>query len=83
MVSDMVDIILRKKSKKSLKYATARNINVIPEIEMPGHAQAALAAYPELGCENKKYEVATKWGVFEDVYCPNEVTFTFLEDVHK
>jgi hexosaminidase len=67
--------------KEIVAYATARNINVIPEIEMPGHAQAAIAAYPELGCENKKYEVATKWGVFEDVFCPNEVTFTFLEDV--
>ncbi len=67
--------------KDIVAYATARNINVIPEIEMPGHAQAALAAYPELGCENKKYEVATKWGVFEDVFCPNEVTFKFLEDV--
>ena len=62
-------------------YAAARNIHVIPEIEMPGHAQAALAAYPEFGCENKKYEVATKWGIFEDVFCPNEVTFKFLEDV--
>ncbi len=62
-------------------YAAARNINVIPEIEMPGHAQAALSAYPELGCENKQYEAATKWGIFEDVFCPNEVTFKFLEDV--
>jgi hexosaminidase len=67
--------------KDIVAYASARNISVIPEIEMPGHSQAALAAYPELGCENKKYEVATKWGVFEDVYCPHEVTFKFLEDV--
>lgn len=67
--------------KEIVAYATARNINVIPEIEMPGHAQAAIAAYPELGCENKNYEVATKWGVFEDVFCPNESTFKFLEDV--
>ncbi len=67
--------------KDIVAYAAARNINVIPEIEMPGHAQAALAAYPEFGCENKKYEVATKWGVFEDVFCPNELTFKFLEDV--
>jgi hexosaminidase len=67
--------------KEIVAYAKDRNINVIPEIEMPGHSLAALAAYPELGCENKKYEVATKWGVFEDVYCPNEKTFKFLEDV--
>lgn len=67
--------------KEIVEYATARNINVVPEIEMPGHAQAALAAYPELGCADKKYEVATKWGVFEDVFCPTETTFAFLEDV--
>ncbi|MBK9734684.1 MAG: beta-N-acetylhexosaminidase [Saprospiraceae bacterium] len=67
--------------KDIVAYATARNINVIPEIEMPGHAQAALAAYPELGCRQGPYEVATKWGIFEDVYCPNEKTFTFLQDV--
>ncbi len=68
--------------KNIVAYAAARNINVIPEIEMPGHAQAVLAAYPYLGCEpTKKYEVATKWGVFEDVYCPTEETFKFLEDV--
>lgn len=64
-----------------VQYARRRGITVIPEIEMPGHAQAALAAYPELGCESKAYKVATNWGVFEDVFCPNEVTFKFLEDV--
>ena len=49
---------------------------------MPGHSSAALAAYPELGCEpSKNYEVATKWGVMNDVYCPTEKTFTFLQDV--
>lgn len=67
--------------KEIVDYASARNINVIPEIEMPGHALAALSAYPEFGCEEKVYEAATKWGVFEDVFCPNEKTFTFLEDV--
>ncbi|MBK9254908.1 MAG: beta-N-acetylhexosaminidase [Saprospiraceae bacterium] len=67
--------------KEVVAYAAERNINVIPEIEMPGHAQAALAAYPELGCGPGPYEVATKWGIFEDVFCPNEVTFKFLEDV--
>jgi hexosaminidase len=67
--------------KDIVRYAMDRNINVIPEIEMPGHSLAALASYPELGCENKKYEVATKWGVFDDVYCPTENTFQFLQDV--
>ena len=67
--------------KEVVAYANARKITVIPEIEMPGHAQAALAAYPELGCETKEYKVATKWGVFEDVFCPNETTFQFLQNV--
>ena len=49
---------------------------------MPGHALAALAAYPELSCDpSKKYEVATSWGVFEDVFCPSDTTFAFLQDV--
>ncbi|RYY32948.1 MAG: beta-N-acetylhexosaminidase, partial [Sphingobacteriaceae bacterium] len=68
--------------REIVKYATARYINVIPEIEMPGHAMAAIAAYPELSCDaSKTYKVAETWGVFENVFCPNEETFTFLEDV--
>ena len=68
--------------KDIVKYAQSKFVTIIPEIEMPGHASAALAAYPELGCEPaKKYEVATKWGVMTDVFCPNEQTFTFLQDV--
>ncbi len=67
--------------KDVVKYATERNINIIPEIEMPGHAQAAIAAYPELGCTGRQLQVATKWGVFDDVFCPNQQTFQFLEDV--
>jgi hexosaminidase len=63
-------------------YAKARKINVIPEIELPGHSSAALAAYPELGCkENYEYKVQTTWGIFKEVYCPTERTFQFLEDV--
>lgn len=68
--------------KDIVSYATERHITVIPEIEMPGHAQAALAAYPELGCTGGPYHTATYWGVFEDVYCAGkEETFTFLENV--
>ncbi|MGR3811909.1 glycoside hydrolase family 20 protein [Jiulongibacter sp. NS-SX5] len=67
--------------KEVVAYATSKYINVIPEIEMPGHAVAALTAYPELGCTGGPYEVRTKWGVATDVYCPYEKTFTFLEDV--
>ncbi|HEX8736124.1 MAG TPA: family 20 glycosylhydrolase [Pyrinomonadaceae bacterium] len=63
-------------------YAKARFITVIPEIELPGHSSAALAAYPELGCkENYQYKVQTTWGIFKEVYCPTEATFQFLEDV--
>ncbi|MCX6216289.1 family 20 glycosylhydrolase [Spirosoma sp.] len=68
--------------KDVVRYAQSRFVTIIPEIEMPGHAQAALAAYPELGCDPAKgYQVFTKWGVSEDVYCPSEKTFTFLQDV--
>ncbi len=68
-------------AREIVKYAADRFITVIPEIEMPGHGQAAIAAYPELGCTGKQIGTATKWGVFEDVYCPNEATFEFLENV--
>jgi len=63
-------------------YAADRFITIVPGIEMPGHALAALAAYPELGCTAVPYEVATRWGIFNDVYCPGkEGTYTFLKDV--
>ncbi|HTD99737.1 MAG TPA: family 20 glycosylhydrolase [Mucilaginibacter sp.] len=65
-----------------IKYAADRYINVVPEIEMPGHSLAALSAYPELSCEpDRTYEVGQTWGVFKDVYCPSDKTFAFLEDV--
>ena len=68
--------------KDIVAYATKKYINVIPEIEMPGHSQAVLAAYPQLGANGDKlYQVKTKWGVSEDVLFPREETFTFLEDV--
>ncbi|MGV6830083.1 MAG: beta-N-acetylhexosaminidase [bacterium] len=67
--------------KDIVGYAQARFVTVIPEIEMPGHSQAAIAAYPELGCTGNQILVAKKWGVFEDIYCPTETTFKFLEDV--
>ncbi|HWZ13810.1 MAG TPA: family 20 glycosylhydrolase [Mucilaginibacter sp.] len=65
-----------------VKYAGDRYITIVPEIEMPGHSEAALAAYPELGCNpGYPYKVAETWGVFHDIYCPSEKTFGFLEDV--
>ncbi len=62
-------------------YAAARNVTVIPEIEMPGHTVAALAAYPELACTPGPFEVMTTWGVSEEILCPSERTFEFLQDV--
>ena len=67
--------------KDIVAYAQERFVTIIPEIEMPGHSQAAIAAYPYLGCTGEPVEVATKWGVFEEIYCPTEETFAFLEDV--
>ncbi|MFL5496047.1 MAG: family 20 glycosylhydrolase [Gemmatimonadales bacterium] len=64
-----------------LAYAAARGVTIMPEIEMPGHAQAALAAYPELSCTGGPFEVSTRWGVHQDIFCPSEQTFAFLEDV--
>lgn len=63
-------------------YAKARKINIIPEIELPGHSSAALAAYPQFGCkENYEYKVQMTWGIFKEVFCPTDATFEFLEDV--
>jgi len=68
--------------KEVIDYAASRFITVIPEIEMPGHSTAALAAYPELSCTGGPFEVSTKWGVHEEVYCAgNDKVFNFLEDV--
>ena len=68
--------------KEVVAYAASKYINVIPEIEMPGHALAALAAYPELSCDSTQtYKVSPTWGVFEQVFCPSETTFKFFEGV--
>lgn len=68
--------------KEIVKYAADRCINVIPEVDLPGHMMAALAAYPNLGCTGGPYEVSGQWGIRDDVLCPGkEETFTFIEDV--
>ncbi len=65
-----------------MKYAADRYITVLPEIELPGHASAALTSYPYLGCTGGPYHVQQTWGVFNDVFCAgNDSTFQFLEDV--
>jgi len=67
--------------KEIVAYAAERYVTVIPEIEMPGHAMAALAAYPELACTEGPFKVAQKWGLFEEIFCPTDETFNFLENV--
>ena len=67
--------------REVVAYAAERHITVVPEIEMPGHAKAAIAAYPRLACTPGPFEVWTMWGVSEDILCPHEETFTFLENV--
>ncbi len=65
-----------------IQYAAERHINIIPEIDLPGHMQAALACYPQLGCTGGPYEVWRRWGVSEDVLCAgNEEAMQFVEDV--
>lgn len=67
--------------KEIVAYAAKKYITIVPEIEMPGHASAALSAYPELGCTGKPVKAATTWGVFEDIFCPKDGTFLFLQNV--
>ncbi len=62
-------------------YAREHYVTIIPEIEMPGHSEAALAAYPQLACTKGPFEVGTHWGVYTDVLCPKESTFQFMENV--
>lgn len=76
------DYYTQDEAREIVEYAAKRFITVIPEIELPGHSQAALTAYPELGCTGGPYEVAKRWGVFPEVYCAGEEkTFEFLENV--
>lgn len=67
--------------KELVKYAQERFIAIVPEIELPGHSTAVFAAYPDLTCYPKKFEVSPDYGIHEDVYCTKESTFRFLEDV--
>lgn len=72
----------QKQAADIVSYAKARHITVIPEIELPGHAEAALAAYPQFGCLGKDYEVWTEWGVNKEVFCVGkDGTLAFLKDI--
>jgi len=72
----------QEEMKEIVVYASLLGITIIPEIDLPGHMVAALAAYPELGCTGGPYKVWTRWGISDDVLCPGkEETFTFIEDI--
>jgi hexosaminidase len=70
--------------KEIVAYAKNRHITVLPEIEMPGHSLAALAAYPQFACNPGPFQTFSRWGVSDDVYCAgNDETFVFLENILK
>ena len=72
----------QEQCKDIIAYAAARNIVIIPEIDLPGHMLAALAAYPHLGCTGGPYEVGQIWGVSSDVLCAgNPQTYEFIDKV--
>lgn len=72
----------QEEAREVVAYAKERFVTVIPEIEMPGHALAALQAYPELGCTGGPYDAAQTWGVFDQVFCAGkDQTFEFLQNV--
>ena len=72
----------KEQIKEVVDYAYQRGVNIVPEIELPGHSVAALTAYPEYSCTGGPFEVETDWGVFKDIYCAgNDSTFVFLENV--
>ncbi|MFM7664329.1 MAG: beta-N-acetylhexosaminidase [Bacteroidota bacterium] len=67
--------------REVVAYAADRHITIVPEIEMPGHARAALAAYPEYSCSGKQQTVPGLWGVFDDVFCTKDSTLLFLQNI--
>ena len=74
----------QKQIRDIVKYAADRYITIVPEIDLPGHMQAALAAYPDMGCTGGPYEVWQKWGVSDNVLCAgNDKTLTFMDNVLK
>jgi hexosaminidase len=74
----------KKDIKEIIEYAKSLYIDIVPEIEMPGHSTAALAAYPEFSCTGGPFEVASTWGIKKDVFCPGNLdTVPFLKDILK
>ncbi|TAL38999.1 MAG: beta-N-acetylglucosaminidase [Spirochaetes bacterium] len=80
--ADYGGLYTRDDVREIVEYARERFITVVPEIEMPGHCQAVLAAYPELSCTGGPFKVSARWGIHRDVFCAgSEDTFRFLGDV--
>lgn len=72
----------QKELKELVQYAKERFIRIVPEIDIPGHSQAVLAAFPQYGCvEDTSYTVSSVWGIHDNILCPKEETFKFLEDI--
>ena len=71
----------QREIREVVECARQRHITVVPEIEMPGHAQAAIAAYPHLGVKGEPLEVLTRWGISANIFNPNEQTILFMQDV--
>ena len=72
----------QEQAKELVAYAASKYINIVPEIEMPGHIYSALVAYPELSCTGGPFEMLSRWGIQKDIYCAgNEKTFEFIENV--
>lgn len=72
----------QEQAKELVRYAAARFVNIVPEIEMPGHSTAALIAYPELSCTGGPFKTLARWGIQKEIFCAgNDKTFHFLEDV--
>ena len=69
--------------REVVEYAASRHVIVIPEVDVPGHVSSLLAAYPELGCAGQSVTVPTHFGIFEDVLCTREATFSFLRNVFE
>lgn len=75
-------LFTKEEIKEIVQYCKERHIEVIPEIDMPGHASAILAAYPELGCSKKPVEVQTKQGIYKNILCvSNENVYSFVYDI--
>jgi hexosaminidase len=72
----------QEQAKELVAYAASKYVNIVPEIEMPGHVHSALVAYPELSCTGGPFKMLTRWGIQDDIYCAgNEETFEFIENV--